>query len=556
MWSKKVINHHAIMNSKFMRQIKYFHWIILFFIFGMGLFLRLDQPTHLVWAEAGYDLQRDVIVSSHFEKYGEFLSRGPYAVGGLNWLQNPPIYFYFTTAIWILTNGNMLAYTVAFLLILSLEIPAAYMVGSRLWDRKTGYLAALFMATNAQLVYESRHFIQPFTIPLFVLLLLLTFTYKVSVKNMCFSILCLLLPLFFHYGILLFFPIGIWWIISNWIKLYEENKNPLWKLCIPVLLVVLLSLIWIFTSYTLHPFDQLFIFFFNFSGHHLNILSQFIKADQNLFRFIFQKATFLTILVSAILFGLMTLWPKISGQEKNYLPVFYILLSFCFSFLFASFFGGVLLDTYLVGFIPIVLIVFALGVRVVLQKNVLIGFCLALFIALTFYRETRTSLGWNITAESNYDQAQHIADAIFSDYQKNTRVADLQKQPDLGVILLITHSTIPFDGWGTSGFWYLLEGKFNRKLVILTNGGANFLPIINNPKLLYLICDRRVQPELAPTECLQRFIRARTYLLPDYQQVSESETYSVWRFRTRLKETDPEGSARYTAVYPEMMVSE
>ena len=508
---------------------KHKYLIFLAIIWAIGLSLRLYQLPNHIWNQAGYDESRDMLVANHIFQYRENIQRGPLAAGGLNFLQNSPVYYYLITVLWIIfPEPTKFMYLWAFLM--SSQIIVAYLLGQELGDKTTGIIAAIVFAIQSQLIYQSQELLQPHLLPLFSTLLLLIFIKSVRHKKLLYiywSIFLLFFPLHIHYGSLLLIPAGLFWIIYFWANVLE-NKITIKNTIGPILTMVGMIALWLLLTYKLILFDQLF--FFEkivkslFQKHTLKIRPFLIVIENMLSSYVSFKEIFVIFILAVIL---AYLWLKKTFPQTG-TKKWLIIMSFIISTFGGLLFPGTLSVTYLQILLPFYLIIFSLGIRYVISIHRFTGFILSIFIFYLFYVPTRNLLIFNNQeksfAQQNLEIAQHI-------YQINLN-ANEQLKTNFGITLLNTTESLPFDGWGTSGIWLYLEKISQQKLVSLHNYGVNHSPNSINVKRIYFICDHRDlnTQEIIDKTCLNRFRSHRNYLTQKSSIVFHNKNYTVWEF--------------------------
>lgn len=510
--------------------------LLLIFILGLGL--RFYQLPQQVWEQGGYDESRDMLVARHIVQHGAHPNRGPLAAGGLNWLKNSPVYFYFVAGLWALAQDPInLMYLWAGLM--SLQIGLAFLVGQELNDDLTGLLTAILVALQRQQIYQSRQLLQPFLLPisslLFVWLLLKNFKDR-RLWRLLIAVVALFLPLHFHYGLFLLLPLGFIWIFYDWGQLLEQKSNFA-NIFLPwmALLGVLSS--WLLMTYSRRPLDQFYFFVFNFRQQ---TESWFVSWQQTTNVLIDQlwpqlnyKAAFGLTLFLVIIGGL-----KLKDKTRHL--KYALALSLALSFAWASLFTTTTAGTYLLSAQVLFLPLFALGLRYLIKIKPISGWMTTILVLILTIIPTHKLLTEEVPTVSFYHQQQKIAGAIQKEQGEKT---------DFALTGLNTRNSLPFDGWATSGVWFHLENLYQQKLVEVTNYGVNFSPLVAQARNLYFICDHRVKTEKVEAGCLKRFKQARDYLLPNEEIIFENKNYTVWQF-----EVKPSSKVRhYTHVYSELL---
>jgi hypothetical protein len=140
---------------------------------------------------------------------------------------------------------------------------------------------------------------------------------------------------------------------------------------------------------------------------------------------------------------------------------------------------------------------------------------------------------------SFHNQQNEIAEQVYQHYQSlDPNIYDTN-QPSLLITWYTTTKKMPFDGWGTSGVWFYLEQFFKKPLVKNNSVGVNHTPIDKYPKVIYMICDHRVLPELIDQECLSRFINAYQLSADKVELINSNLNLSLWSALVNQKEKSP-----------------
>ncbi|MEA2056388.1 MAG: hypothetical protein U9O78_01565 [Patescibacteria group bacterium] len=510
--------------------------LLLIFILGLGLrFYRLPQQ---VWEQDGYDESRDMLVARHIVQHQARPQRGPLAAGGLNWLKNSPVYFYFVASIWKITQNPTL-FMYAWASLMSLQIGLAFLVGRELQDDLTGLLTAILVALQRQQIYQSRQLLQPFLLPIFSLLfvwLLLKNCKKRKLWRLLMAIITLLLPLHFHYSIFLLLPLGLIWISYEWGQLIEQENN-LANIFLPWLTFLGMLTSWLLLTYVDQPLDQLYFFIFNFRQQTESWLGSWQQTTDILINQLWPQLNYKNAC------GLTLFLVTIGGlklKDKTRRHKYTLILSLTLSFAWASLFTKTTAETYLLSTQILFLPLFALGLRRLIKIQPIAGWITTILVLILTIVPTSKLLTEEVPAVSFYHQQQKIAEIIQKEQGEKT---------DFALTGLNTHNSLPFDGWAMSGIWFQLENLYQQKLVKVTNYGVNFSPLVTQAKNLYFICDHRIKPEKVETECFKRFKQARDYLLPNEKIIFENKNYTVWQFE--IKPNSKVG--RYTQVYSELL---
>jgi len=512
-----------------------FHSALLVAIFLLGLWLRLSNIDQLVWEQDGNDENRDMLVAEHIVSYGEKIKKGPLAAGGFNWLHNSPIYFYSVAVIWSVTKEPLLF--MKFLAITMSVFPLiGYQIGKKILDKNLGLITALMFAINVELIHQSRQLLQPFFLPLFSALFLLSIL-KTRKKNNYFylslSIFFLLIQLHFHYGVLIILPAGAFIIFKYWYELIKKDfsfKN----FFAPIFTIASLGIPWLLLTYRKFIFDQFGFFIINF-GHEkqpffsklgaisFNILSMMFSSEQVRFSI----PIFTLLLLSAVFI-----------KNKKAHKANWIIFLLASSVLLMTLSNGNIANTYLVATLPFFLVLLSYGLYKIIKFNYFFGIILLTTIALRTFSINLYINKHSLPTTSYYKQKEQISRYIFNDYFQNN------KNKPANFALATIDDMAPFDGWGTTGFWFHLEKMTNQKLVQLVDYGVNIDPLVVKADTIYLICEYRYPVSAQEVRdftdfCLNKFTKVRNYLEPGKKRIFQSKRYSVWKFNINPKKIIP-----------------
>lgn len=526
--------------------------LIFIIILIIGISLRFYQLEKSIWLQSGYDESRDMLVAKHILENKEWVNRGPLAAGGLNWLKNSPVYFYFASVIWFL-SGNPVAFMYLWTTLMTITIWLSYLIGKKANGEKLGFILAGLSAVDTQMVFRSRELLQPNLLLIFSLLFTISivhliFEKKHKLRNLNIAILSLLLPLHFHYGILIALPIGALWLAYFWFELIANSssiKDYIKKLIIPIFIGLSFLIFWVFLTYNHKPFDQVNFFVFNFSQketftNEITFIDVY-KQILNMGWHHYARVALLTLLIGVVI----ALVNKFKSQHKINLKFRKILqnkqtkfvlfiFSMTLSLFLTLFYHHYLAETYLLFIYPFIIILVGLLLNFIISQSKITGIItigIIFFLSLILNKKIYFD---QLPLTSFHAQQKQIAQDIFEHYskiQKNLEIDDFgdsNDKPKLLITWYTTNSDMPFDGWGTSGTWYYLEEKFNMPLVVNINYSLNHTPIQKFPKILYMVCDYRTKTELIKTECWERFTRTYPMAKVEPEKLSETQDLSLW----------------------------
>ncbi len=516
--------------------------ISLITIILLGLIFRFFHLTENIWNQSGYDESRDMLVAKHIVEFGENISKGPLAAGGLGLLQNSEVYYYFLAFIWNFSRSPQL-FMILWVMLHSLAIPLAFFCGKQLKDIKTGLLFSVLVAMSPQFIYSSRELLQPHLLLLFSLIFIwssFVFVNSNFTKSLYLNVaICfLLLPLHFHYGILLFLPFGFLWIGYLWLQyIYKNNYHYFsWRTMIPPVLVVFLVLTWAFTTYRVILFDQLYFIISNIERvQSIEPLTKITNVINILGNTVFKTSNKygLTALSLIVFFGIVN-YKKIVNQFS---PIKLILIvSGASSLLLALFFSGNVAETYILYIFPFWLMLVAIIMRYSFEKSVFFTFVTIVGVLSMMFSGYYSEQKYNLPIISFHEQQQNIAQAIYDDYS----ILDTNFHiPNLLITYYTTSRNMPYDGWGSSGIWFYLEGYFDKQLIKLIPSGMNHYQIQSKIKYIYMTCDHRIFEDKIQEECIDRFLSAHSYVSPTLIHVASTPSLTTWRAHVNDNYTHP-----------------
>jgi hypothetical protein len=490
-----------------------------------------------MWQGLGNDPGRDMLVAKHLVDGEASLKRGPFANGGLGWLLNSPRYYWVIAALWSVT-GTPYTVTLLWAIITSLSIPLAYFIGKKYFDSPyLGLLFASFLAIHPRLVYLSHHLLQPNFTAYWSLVLLGSLFASIrapTLFNLLIFVTVSAIPLHIHYGILLVLPVCFIWFLYLWHELLSR-KLSLLGVVFPPLLGVGLALDWVFTTYRITPFDQVYFVLFNFQK--TDSLKLWEKCQQFLQNYAVSwtgskhyLAIFYSILIVVIGSATIILYAQ-KHKSKATIQIVAI-ISLVVSLIFSLLFNGYVFESYLDIFIIPTCFLLALSLWQITQYSKILGIlptlCLIClwYINNTIFFEPQKIL-------HTYSIIDHITQVIDEDYQGvGIPVSTYQRKSNINYILfaLDPKMDIQFDGWSTTSIWYLLEEKYGIQLVKLSEGGVNISPLTTSPDYAYVICTHYGNPETSANFCKQAIKHYKPYLYPEPTLISQDNIVLIFRY--------------------------
>lgn len=530
--------------------------LVLFIIFFIALGLRFYQLDKSVWMQFGYDESRDMLVASHIVDNHEFLSRGPLAAGGLNWLKNSPIYYYFVALIWVF-SGNPLTFMYLWALIMSTPILIGYLIGKKIKDKQTGLIIAIIFAINHQMIASSRELLQPHLLLLFASAFIWSGLSFIKSKNhklryLILMIIFALIPLHFHYGILISLPTIFLFIVYSWIILNKNDKKPsLKKIFTPIITLGGIITSWIILTYRIYPLDQFYFFIFNFEKNYNNppliqLQETILTLNKMVWGDYFSNLGIIIFIISFIVLISKILTNK--KREVIFKKMAAFLLFISSSIFLFIFYKNFISETYLLFIFPFFLILLTLSFRLITERYKTFGTSLIVLVILIMTSFTLKRIFTKLPTTSYHDQQKEIAQEIYNHYQ-SLNIKTSSSQPKLLITWYTTNSGMPFDGWGTSGTWFYLEKLFKQSLIKNSSYGLNHAPLNKYPKIIYLICDHRMRTDLIQTECLDRFTRSYPILNNKLEYLTNNLNISAWSAKVDPKNKNP----IYNVVHKDLM---
>lgn len=518
------------------------HQVGLAFIVLLGLWLRLSNLSQTMWFFDGMDEARDVLVAKHIVEHHEVIWRGPFAAGGYFWLQNSPFYYYFLAGMWFFCRSAP-GMVVLWACLSCTGIILSYWAGKLTQNSATGLLAALLYAIHPSLVVVGHQIMQPHVLPLFALgfyCSMITAWKQKSAGWLMVAAFWLVISLHFHYGGLLLWPVGgialgITWIFAS------KRKWPHWilYLCYSCLLVSNILLFWLFLTFKYEPFDQIQFFTLNAARPSLPLLTKLAETAENfkilLVSYISNWAS-LSVVVAVLLSWL------IQPKKLPKVFLFALFLSAAFSLGFKNYVAA----TYLLSLVPFWILLWASAIEHSWKRARWLGI-LAGLLTLWWWHDMSALAKADLPQRSFYLQYQDAANVMLADYQ-SLQPQDHSARPRLIMAELATYTGIPFDGWRVGPFWYFLEAQTQQQLVKLVDWDTNFAPLSNDFEYVYLVCDRRDEPEKIWSMCYRAFIANRNYL-PEGEIIFDQAAFIIWRFKVD-SERKPQSIYQ---TYPEYM---
>ncbi len=519
--------------------------IILILIIVVALFFRFYHLEKYVWMQFESDFSRDMIVAKHIVDNHEFISRGPYAAGGFNFLKNSPIYFYFISIIWFLTRSPV-NFMYFYSIFMTLPVLMGYFIGKKAVDNKTGLIFASLLAVNHQMIFSSRELSQPHLLLIFstgFILSAISFisSKKHKLRNLNFMIFFVMFALHFHYGVLIILPASLLYITYSWFNLnFLSNSRSLKNLYIPILVFLLFFLLWIEMTYTFFPFDQIKFFNLNFQ-HKINfsfseqIINTFLTLRQMIWGdYLLSFLTF-PLLITFTFTLFFTGIRKLVKLKKNK-NIFVFLLASILSVFLLGFYRQQIFASYMLFLFPFFLMLISLVLRLTVWKYKYLGWFLTFVIIFSMGIFSFKSINDSLPEISYPQQQAEIARQIYDSLTALGNNDPRFMSPNLLVTWYTTARNLPFDGWATGGIWFYLETYFDQNLVKNSNYGVNYEPINIYPKIIYVVCEHRIRQELIDQECLNSFVKLHPYLDNEFESILCGESFSVWSLKVNLTE--------------------
>jgi len=532
---------------------KYIHIVILLLILSFGGVLRLYKLEEFMWWWYSGDHGRDLLVAKHIIEYKEILSSGPICAGSANLLKNSVIYYYLLAVIWFFTRsakGTLLVFSLSNLATILLT----FIIASKLHNKRVGLLAALLMAFSYRAAVFSRSIFQPFLLPFFISLSILTLLYSLKEKSFFFLLLAtflVFLSLAIHYSALLLFPAFALWIFYG-LKLVTENtKNKIWYLTLFVVFSLTLGG-WLFLS---HNSFAKTVEFIRWSTEGSRGFSNFL-SNTNHYLAIFGGSLFHFPLLEGhwkfapgIIFafgGLIFLLIKNIIQKRN-LFLLLFLSSFLGGFLLSGLYSHrqLIFDYQFISLLPIFFILLACLIEELFRKNTILKIAVTILLIIALFRGNERFFKENPLNE--FAHAKSTSQNILKDFRnrRNNVLGDsslssaeiIDNKYDFGIYVKAPYRDW---NWDSPMFWYSLEEEVKKPLIKISDEGNNIQPLNNNPRYLYLICkDYLGSGQETKINCLEEFLSSKNNWMLDDKKPIFSSTDELDSVILRLKRREP-----------------
>lgn len=502
---------------------------LLLICFIVGLYFRLSGLSSSVWSNVGYDETRDTLVASHMALFNERLTRGPHAAN--QYLLYPPTYYYFLSLLWQIVRG---IYGIKFVwMMLSLGIiPIAYKLGEKVWDKRLGLLFAVLVTIHPVFILIGQQVTPPYLLPLVVSLSALCLLLRpIRAYTLAFAIGLLFLGLHIHYSTLLVVPVMfVWWI---WTYQQYVRLHMSWKRWIPSLVGVASFSSWLLLSYRRVPFDQ--IDFITKNPMAANIFSKFTEVIGTWgFLLLYEDMSFVAAACLLLIVYGTSFFIVFSGRHNVGINKKAYILTFLLNvvpLVMASRYPGEMSTGYLMVILPFGLLFIAFILRLLFMRSKAVGIvCACALIGVLGVKSYQMN---NPTSPFlYYRHMENIALEITKDYRLREETTE---ETSFTVMFLSPRSDQVLDDWQTGGIWFHLERILGTRLVKLTESGVNFVPLIENPKYLYVICDERLTQSLPDdtNTCSLLVARVIDKLPINWRLIYDAQPYTVWRFVRR-----------------------
>lgn len=485
-------------------------------IIFLTLAIRVINLTNYVWFQSGYDESRDMLVAKHIVEYGEWLWRGPYAAGGGGQLLNSPIYYYFLSILWYISRtpeALMIVWTLLFSTIPLL----IYKITTNILDRRAGLIAALIAIVHPELIFISHQIQQPYLIAIVLSATCAILTSpKQTLSKFITVVLIIFLGLNFHYSILISTPVIAIWLIYNYLHQFKPTTLSTTILGITTLFCIELFFVLTYKSFL---FDQLT---FVKSLHIVDPL-RLMTVTTDYVSLLWEanpNEQFFFFLISIISLVLSTLNKFNALAKLRYTGILGALVS---SIVICSL-NKQVINTYLIGILPLGIIITAITLRWFYNINIKFGFLITALIILFFSHQTYTRLIQEPPKASYYEQTKQLAHLIYKDNGAQMKNTDIE--------FLWADVNQPLDNWQTSSIYFTLEELYKHKLITLHDSGINFSPIQTNITRYYIVCDQRVISfnTTSNRSCFDWFqIAIKRIQHTTYSLIYSDASYSLWR---------------------------
>lgn len=470
------------------------HIVLGIFLFAVALHLPGLKNSFL--AAVNYDDGRDVLIASHILRNGEFPLRGPYAAGGLNILDNSPLYFYIVALFHLIGGYTLTGTYVIWIIISSLSISLLYKVIRRIWDDRFVAFACTLLACFHPLYFAISSMVaQPYLLPVLTTsMLLLLFKPAHTLRDVIFMIILLSLGVHIHLSMLLLTPvIGIWIGVTTY-RLYIRNDKSIIVLLWPIAITFISVVYWLVLTFRQNVLDQMdFLQTATLGGfgETIDTFPRIINTWIDLVVGINRHNTPITIGIAVLLVAGMMLYELLVAKKANREQLYWLALLFVTPLYYSVFYRGDILGGYFMVLLPIIVVIAAGILKMILRMNLYGGIALVFAVGFLFAGQIFVQIP-EARSVVIYESMQEISRAIIDDQKMMTGKSGTGSSGEFWTAFVTSNPSALIDTWQTGSLWYMLERGTGSTFVRVVDIGTNFTVRNRHPKYLYIACDVRV----------------------------------------------------------------
>jgi len=422
----------ALINSKKIQRFlktRNKYWWLAIIITLIALFVRVYRlPSNVMFQG---DQGRDALIVSKIFKEKDLVFIGPVTSVGNMYLG--PFYYYFMLPFLWLSYPSPMGPVYAVVLANILAVFGLYLVGKKMFDEKTGLLAAFFFALSVPAVIYSRFSWNPNLAQVIsVLLIYLTWKAWKNAKYWIGVLICLAILIQLHYLTLLAATgAGVCWLVNLLLKLQKtkakKRKKIFWQILKSSLIgggIFLLSLTPLVLFDIKHQglnakaflnlisdtenfahsqtsFEKIVMTFKETEGRAMHILAELNFGTSRLFN------RFFVLTIFALLIWQFT---KLKNKDKSGLLI--ILIYLITGIIGTATYQHTIFDHYIAYLFPVTALVYAICLRSLKPKIIQISVSLVFITTFLFYNLSQMPFKPNYSMQTAKKTAAFIQQVV------------------------------------------------------------------------------------------------------------------------------------------------
>gem|GEM_PF-5940036 len=499
-------------------------FILLFLVNIIVRLHNLDYPLGL----GGGESSRDYLIAHNMVKYHEFVLTGPWS-SIYGDVKNSPLYYYLLSFILLIHDDFV------FLLAINILMQVAtnaliYLIGKRVFNSKTGFVAALLFSFSMQTLYRSQYLFQPFFIEPFVnlsfFLLFIAFVTR-QFKPLVFAVSLATFSAVIHnsgYSVLPFFFLIAFLILRQEKKSFKKYVS-LFLVPLLVLLVSYLPVLFYFQMYHVSFYSRVILGKSVWGGStYISSLGQFKENFIMNLRFIFDNFSLPFNILYYIPVGFLIIAFKRNRSLKFILVIAIFIIQTVF---FCSFLTSGNTFLYLTPILGLFSLLLSALVIDIFSGN--IAYDMVAFV-IVLYLLTTISGGFNTlqkkNGETNFQRLDTITNLIIQN------VKQIQSEKNYSELTFFQVTSYRTGNYSASDAVILvpLENKLDMRFVKNNEGGDGYTQM-NTNDYVFLAC-YDLWGAYDRTQCISTFNTNKSYEM--LKTVYDSEPVSVFLLRKRV----------------------